>query len=106
MSGIKQKNSINCKNCGKSFSPYYTKEEKIGLCNHCMMKPFEVISVARADLENLIPTEDIAKFTDEDMGTLANIIGGGLNGVDSRVFWDSLGIGVKVMLHDKKQKEK
>jgi len=96
----------DCQNCGEPFIAHYTKELKIGLCNKCMTEPFEVVSVARADLENIINSEDIAKLTDGDMEGLARVIQGALNGVDSRVFWDALEIAVKVALHDKKLKER
>lgn len=65
---------MKCKLCSKpvKWGKFATKREKeSGICPDCMSKPFNITSVARADLLDNFRPEQVAKFDDADMARLA-----------------------------------
>ena len=65
--------------------------------------PFPITSVCRADLAQVIASQQVARFTDDDMLTLADKMADAYT--DSGLFWTSLEIIAETILERKARQE-
>lgn len=90
---------MRCVQCLVAINPKFVKDPNIvasEYCVACWYRPFQVTSVCRADLVEVLALKQIAQFTDADMKRLAEKMAAAYTG--SGMFWIDLGIVAKGVL--------
>ncbi len=90
---------MKCKECKQDITQLLDEKAKeAGFCEECWTKPFNITSVARADLVDKFTPKQITKLTDYDMEELADKMA---EAYTENNFWIELKVIADEILEDK-----